>query len=109
MKIPEKLKVGGRDYEVIYPHRFEDSADVLYGLHDGSGQTIKIASMDSHGGQRCEQAIANTFLHETIHAISMVYGCKLGSLENGEDIVAQLAEGLFQVIRDNDLDFRNKP
>lgn len=108
MKIPERLKIGGRDYKIIYPHRFTDSCQVLNGQHDWSGQTIKISDIDAFGSQRHPQGIAHTLLHEILHGVDMVYTC--GTLfemkQAGEDLIEQLAEGLLQVIRDNDLDFR---
>ena len=106
MKIPETVKIGGRIYEVMYPYKFEDSPQVLNGLHDGARQTIKISAIDAHGAERCGQAIQHTFLHEILHAISMVYGGGLNSNEDCENIIDQMAEGLLQVIKDNDLDFR---
>jgi hypothetical protein len=51
--------------------------------------------------------VAQTFVHEVLHAIDNVYfGGRLSRWEQGEDAVDQLAEGLLQVIRDNKLDFR---
>ena len=107
MIIPERLKIGGRYYQVLYPHVFMDSHQVLYGLHDPSGQTIKIGNKDEFGVDRHPDSIMQTFLHESLHAIDNIYnGGRLTAWDKGEETVDQLAEGFLQVIRDNDLDFR---
>lgn len=107
MVIPKRLKVGGRDYRVMYPHTFADSSQILFGQHDASGQLIKLSGKNSFGEDRHPQAIEQTFLHEVLHAIDAVYcAAHIGQHNDGEDIIDQLAEGLLQVIRDNKLDFR---
>jgi hypothetical protein len=107
MKIPQKLKVGGRDYRIYYPHIFSDSSLPHYGLHDSGGQTIKISQKDEFNVNRNDQSILHTFIHETLHAIDNVFnGGRLTGWEKGEETINQLAEGLMQVIRDNKLDFK---
>jgi hypothetical protein len=106
MKIPKLVKVGGRDYQVLYPHKFQDSHCVLYGLHDPGTQIIRLSEKDEQGSKRHPQSIEHTLLHEIIHAIDAVYfGGKISSWEKGEDAIDQLAEGLIQVIGDNKLNF----
>ena len=108
VKIPGSIKVGGRNYEIICPYIFRDSQSVLYGLHDPSGQTIKISTKDEHGCDRHPESITHTFLHEILHAIDSVYfGGKLTVWEHGEDAIDQLAEGLLYIFNDNDLDLGN--
>ena len=108
MKIPKTLKIGGRDYRVLYPHIFNDSQQALNGQHDADSQLIKVCDVDSFGRKRHPQAVIQAFLHETLHAIDLVYGCgTLGGMSQaGENILEQLSEGLLQVLQDNDLDFR---
>lgn len=109
MKIPKLVKIGGRDYRVIYPHKFQDSHCVLYGLHDPGTQTIRLSLKDEQGSDRHPQSIEHTLLHEIIHAIDAVYfGGKLSAWDKGEDAIDQLAEGLMQVIKDNKLDFSRR-
>jgi hypothetical protein len=107
VNIPKRLKIGGRDYDVFYPHTFLDSTKPLYGLHDPSAQTIKIGQMDEFNVPRHPQSITHTFMHEILHAIDNVYLCDtIRVQDNCETIIDQLSEGLLQVIRDNQLDFR---
>jgi len=106
LKIPKSLKIGGRSYKVLYPHIFTDSCQNLYGQHDSSGQTIKMADKDTFGVVRHPESIAHTFMHEILHAVDNVYvGGKIQSLDCCEHIIDQLAEGLCQVLKDNKLDF----
>lgn len=105
MKIPKSVKVGGRDYSILFPHTFTDSSRTLYGQHDPAGQTIKIAEKDEFGCVRHDQSVAHTFLHELLHAIDNVYnGGRVNGWEKGEETIDQLADGLMQVFADNDLE-----
>ncbi len=107
MKIPPTLKIGGRTYKVLYPHTFRDNVRPLYGLHDAATQTIRITNKDENNCRRNPQSITHTFLHEIIHAIDNCYFAgHLTAWEQGENAVDQIAEGLLQVIKDNNLDFR---
>jgi hypothetical protein len=102
VKLPARLKIGGRDYVVDFPHQFTDSCSVLYGLHDPAGQTIKISLFDEHGLERHNQSILQTFIHEVLHAIDNVYnGGVMTTWDKGEESIDQLAEGILQVIYDN--------
>ena len=107
MKIPNKLKVGGRDYEVIYPHHFDSTSDVQIGYHDPFLQKIKLADVYASGEKFHPQTLLHTLLHEILHSIDHVYcNSRILGTKDGEEIIDQLAEGLLQVIRDNNLDFR---
>jgi len=107
MKIPQALKIAGRDYKIFYPYTFKDNLRPLYGLHDSATQTIRITDRDENNCIRNRQAITHTFLHEVLHAIDNCYFAgHLSTWDQGENAIDQLAEGLLQVIRDNNLDFR---
>lgn len=104
MKIPNKLKIGGRIYKVFYPHKFKDSLAPHYGLHDAGGQTIKIAKKDEFGENRNKESIYHTFLHEVIHAIDNVYnGGRLSAWEKGEETIDSIAEGIMQILLSGDI------
>ena len=109
MKIPKTLKVGGRTYTIVYPYKFDTSERVQLGFHEPFLQEIKLADINSNGRKFNDQSVMHTFIHEVIHAIDTVYNNnriqELG--DKGEEIIDQLAEGLLQVVRDNDLDLRN--
>ena len=99
MKIPKKIKVGGHVYRVIYPCDFAENKN-LRGQHDGDTKEIRI----SDDGP--ESVIAETLLHEILHAVDSVTGYKL--FEDNERAIVGIGEALFQVLRDNNLDFRDK-
>lgn len=104
--IPEMIRVGGRDYRILYPHLFRDSTTHSTGQHDPAGQAIKLSAINIHGETRHPQAIWHNLLHEILHAIDYVY-CGAALLEmgqTGEMIIDQLAEGLLQVLQDNHLE-----
>ena len=79
---------------------WEDGDRSLLGQAHSGIQEIWLATSDE-GKALPESSITDTFLHETIHAISRTYGLGLD-----EDQTTGLAGGLLQVIRDNKLDFR---
>lgn len=109
MKIPKSLKIGGRTYSVRFPYKFKDSHVVMYGLHDAGAQKILLSDRDEHANLRNKDSIFQAFLHELLHAVDNVYnGGRLSSWDKGEETIDQIAEGLIQVIRDNDLDFRDR-
>ena len=107
--IPEKVKVGGREYKISFPYCFQDNAQVLYGLHDPGQLSIRLSEVDESGNKRSEFALLQTFLHEILHAVDYVYNQGTVTRQtDGERIIDQLAEGLLQVLRDNALDFSNQ-
>lgn len=101
MKIPESLKIGGHEYKVIYPHDFTDCVNVN-GLTDTEAKQIKIRQMTLGGGPRAESGVAVTLLHEILHAVDHYTGHDV--FEN-EEHVHGIAEGLYQVMKDNKLVF----
>ncbi len=100
MKIPKRIKIGGHWVKVKYPYVFKDSLDNV-GQTDYTERFILVASMYK-GTALCESEIAETFFHEILHQVVSIYSGD--QLE--EKVHAQISQGLFQVLRDNDLDFR---
>ena len=100
MKIPEFLKIGGHRVEVEKNHLFREIDNCL-----GMSLTLEdkiLLSSQEQGLLLSESAGAVNFLHEIFHWVDFVYlGRKLT-----EDEVRVLAEGFFQILRDNNLDFR---
>ena len=91
MTLPEHIKVGPFDIAVV-----EIAADVASRLRedgDFDGDTIHIAA-----GQR-GPALADTVLHELLHAIFKTFALK--DEDDEERIVSAMATGLICVFRDN--------
>ena len=102
MKIPGFLKIGGHRVTVEKNHLFKE-IDHCLGMSLCLEDRI-LLSPQEQGILLSEVAGAVNFLHEIIHWVDDVYlGKKLS-----EDEVKVLAEGFFQVLRDNDLNFRKK-
>lgn len=92
MKLPTKIKVGYRNYEVKPMPKEEADERGLRGSHLNQTGLIKVdESMDS------EQQ-ANTFFHEILHACWLQ--CDLPE-EPEEHTVTVLANHLTQVFQDN--------
>jgi hypothetical protein len=87
-----RLKVGGFWYTVTEERDDALDSACLVGEHDRGNLTLSVKSTLD------EQAKALCLMHEVTHAISSVYcsGCELS-----EEAVEGVAQGLFQVIRDN--------
>ena len=87
-----RLKVGGFWYAVTEERDDALDSACLVGEHDRGNLTLSVKSTLD------EQAKALCLVHEVTHAISSVYcsGCELS-----EEAVEGVAQGLFQVIRDN--------
>jgi hypothetical protein len=105
MKIPETLKIGGHNYRVRFPYRFNERGDIM-GQHDGTLKEIKIDDCDcwTHA-ERSETGVAVTFLHEILHACDQITGHEIFKGEDGEKKIEAISESLFQVLRDNKLRF----
>ena len=102
MKIPKKLKIAGHTYEVVTGHNFNERAD-LDGLCSSRACKILVGDGDPSWGGMAASARAVVFLHEVIHAILDRYGTV--QQEHDEKLVDAIAEGLYQVIKDNKLRF----
>jgi len=98
MKIPKEIKVGGHIYKVICPYHFKDRTDRV-GACDSLKNEIVIGDDNGNGEKRNKNTIEQTFFHEMLHAIDKVYNAD--KLE--EEVVERLSEGLYQVLKDNDL------
>ena len=100
LKLPKTIKVGAHEYEVVYPHRFQE-VDGYLGLHDSNIRRIMIAEVDWCGNTRKATDIYKTLLHEILHAIDNVYlKGRIGEEGDEEKIIDSLADGLLQVLLD---------
>ena len=98
MKIPKKIKVGGHIYDVDTNYFFKERFDRC-GSSDHQQKEIKITKIDTGGRPRHISDVEVTFIHELLHCVDEVYNAN--SLE--EKSVSVLAEGLYQVLKDNKL------
>ena len=92
MKLPEKMRIGYRNYMVCDWPVQEADARGLRGIHWGLAGWIKIDE------SLCPEQKANTFIHEILHAIWLQ--CDLDD-DLEEHIVTVLANHLTQVFQDN--------
>ena len=95
MKIPDKIKVGGHDYKVVWDDE-KLSNDNFTGLACHRELIIYLCKT-YRGDKLAKSVIEETLLHEIIHTIDVVYNNHLLS----EDSVDRLSEGLYQVLVDN--------
>ena len=102
-RIPKKIKIGGLTYTIEFPHVFYEDTDYL-GLHSYDELTIKLG-LYHHGIQVNRQILHSTFLHEVTHAIDQVYCAR--TIDN-EPNIDRLANGLYQVILQNNLHLKDK-
>ena len=105
MIIPRTVKIGAARWRVriedTIPDINDDCKEIL-GCTIYATETISIAKTH-YGREVAENCIADTFLHEIVHAVSTTYG-----LELTENQVAGLSGGLLAALRDNKLDFHNR-
>jgi len=93
--LPEKIKVGGRIYDVIV----ENNPDMIIddktaGFHNPRRLTITVMSPEFVHPLKQREIL----LHEIIHAVAHV-----GAIDISEDAVRGLANILFGVFQNNDI------
>jgi hypothetical protein len=89
-RIPDRVKVGWKDYEVVLTEARLNSGAELYGQIDHDAQIIMLRGTSTHD-QLCA-----TLLHEVLHAVSDMYGLGLE-----EKLVEDLTNALYTVYKDN--------
>lgn len=93
MKIPQSIRIGGREYEirekdVVVVDFHECSGSICYG--DG---VIELSGIQRGHDSRCV-----TLLHEVFHGIAHHMGLEM---EDEEKIVDAFARGMYMVLQDN--------
>ena len=91
LKIPKTVKVGGTVFKVIYPYAFREGSDDRGQVYWDSCE-IRVQKAED------PQVEEQTFMHELLHAIQATYNGDV--LE--DNITERMAQGLYQVIKDND-------
>ncbi|MGL5717121.1 MAG: hypothetical protein ACRCX2_29155 [Paraclostridium sp.] len=94
MRIPNSVKIGNYEYEVIQTEEpiLHQGMQCL-GLYDYENQTIHLAK------DVTRQTLEHTFIHEVIHGI--VEDRRLDFGDDLELVVDELAKGIQQLVRDN--------
>lgn len=93
MTIPDKVRIAGKDYAIKYEERLNNGANMAYG-HIGYDNALIRLDPDAQEYQgECQ-----TLLHEILHGICNHY--KL-AINDDEDTIDKLANGLYMVIADN--------
>ncbi len=96
MNIPEKIKIGYKDYEVKKVNdKLFDNDTLCYGVIHYNVGLIEISSIYSEDTQKC------ALLHEILHGIDDIFDIGLH-----EEHIVKLAKGLYQVIKENPEVFR---
>jgi hypothetical protein len=93
MNIPDKVKIGGTTYNVIYNSRpcksdVSTEAEIIYDMG-----TITLRE-DSHA---CKEFQEMAFIHECVHGI--LY--QMGLEQSDEDLTNRIGKGLYAFIKDN--------
>lgn len=90
MKIPEKIKIGGKTYAVEITNNLSLGSANYSGEIDYINLKIRICPSE-------KEKMENDFIHEMIHGIYSFFGY----CEHDEKKVDELANALYMVIKDN--------
>jgi hypothetical protein len=104
MKIPDRIKIAGHWIDIRVTDTCILDNNFVAGVSIGGAGIIELSRLTTDKRFRTESDLATTFLHEILHHITYRY------LETSlaDTAIDQLAEGLFQVLRDNHLHFDNE-
>jgi len=101
LMIPKKFKLGAYEYEVEYPYIFKERNDIA-GYHHGGRTKILLTDRTQSGDRYSDIVVFQTFLHEVLHAIDMVFCMEqIGKECSKEDLINGISEGLTQFLLDN--------
>ena len=94
MKIPNKIRIAGVEYDVLYEPTLRDGGSVLFGRIDYERMQILLSEESNRNHQR----YCLTLLHEVLHGIVEANGMEV---EREEAVIEMFARGLYQVLQDN--------
>ena len=95
LSFPATIQVGGVVYQVIYPYVFIERSD-LAGQSCHRTNVIRLGyQYEKTGEVFASETIVQTFWHEVLHCIDVVYNAD--NLE--DDTVERLSQGLYQVLK----------
>lgn len=90
---PTKIKIGPFDYIIHWYDRKEEDQRGCYGYCDSNDMEIGLSE------RRSNKCIADTFMHEAVHALWCVLGLK--NQETEENVAGRLGVGITMIARDN--------
>lgn len=99
MNLPDKIKIGGHFYKVLYPYVFTERFDRC-GDIDNEKNVIRVTET-SYDEERTYSVIMVTFIHELLHGLDHKTGFHMFDSENGEARIEALSEGIYQLLVDN--------
>lgn len=99
MKIPESIRIGGVEYEVVETVGLNDGTNVAYGHIDYQKSIIELNPDVQDHQKRCL-----TLWHEIIHGVVEHSNMDIEK-SNEEAIVDTIAKGIYQVLQDNGNNF----
>lgn len=93
MKIPESVRINGIEYPVKFVSALNDGERICHGRIFFNTCKIHI-NAETQGHEK----MCVTLLHEILHAL--LFNGRI-ELNNEEDVVEVLSNGLYQVLQDN--------
>lgn len=90
----DKIKIGYKTYDIVYDNEYLDEKE-LTGEIDYYNKKIIVRN------DRDDAEFLNTFIHEVLHGIFYQSGDR--NLKEDENLINCIANGLTQVIVDNDI------
>ena len=94
MQIPEKIKIGYRNYKL------EEWKQTVANANEAHGQFFAKEGVIGYTAEEKGVSHANTMLHELLHGIIYQWSIELGEKEE-EHLVNALSNGLTTVLVDN--------
>jgi hypothetical protein len=94
MKIPKKIQIAGRTYDIEYDKSLNQSTLSWATIHPDKQKIIMQSNVD--GNERSKESVEISFLHEVIHGVSKAMG--RNDLYRDEAYTEQMSELLYQVI-----------
>ena len=96
MKIPDKIRIGGVEYDIKLVDNLREGNQLLYGQISYEDCEIRLSTTDGDGYQfRCV-----TLIHEILHGIADHANLDIEKAGT-EQVIDTLAKGLYAVLQDN--------
>lgn len=94
MKLPNKVRIGGVEYPVVYKPYLNDGSNLAYGHIDYEKSLISLSETIELGDEK--KCIV--LWHEILHGIRNHAGLEI---ENEEEVIDMFSKGIYQVLQDN--------